>query len=64
MNALWAKGAAGLAGRPAAVWGERNGAVYGFLAGGTLSQLVDKQRTKPVSLVRGAHSRQPPPLSS
>ena len=36
------------------LWEELNTTVYGFLAGVTLSQLVDRQRTKPVSLVRGA----------
>ncbi len=46
------------------LWEELNSTVYGFLTGVTLSQLVDKQRTKPVSLVRGAHSRQPHLLSS
>ena len=46
------------------LWEELNSTVYGFLAGVTLSQLVDRQRTKPVSLVRGAHVRQPHVLSS
>jgi len=47
------------------LWEELNTTVYGFLAGVTLSQLVDRQRTKPVSLVRGpAHPRQPHLLSS
>ncbi len=38
------------------LWEELNTTVYGFLSGVTLAQLVDKQRTKPVSLIRG-HSR-------
>jgi Rrf2 family transcriptional regulator, iron-sulfur cluster assembly transcription factor len=37
------------------LWEELNTTVYGFLSGVTLAQLVDKQRTKPVSLIR--HSR-------
>jgi Rrf2 family iron-sulfur cluster assembly transcriptional regulator len=41
------------------LWEELNTTVYGFLAGVTLSQLVDKQRTKTVSLVRGAKPREP-----
>ena len=46
------------------LWEDLNSTVYGFLDGVTLSQLVDKQRTKPVSIVRGAHSRQPHLISS
>ncbi|MFZ3322374.1 MAG: Fe-S cluster assembly transcriptional regulator IscR [Usitatibacter sp.] len=38
------------------LWEELNTTVYGFLSGVTLAQLVEKQRTKPVSLVRN-HSR-------
>jgi Rrf2 family iron-sulfur cluster assembly transcriptional regulator len=34
------------------LWEELNSTVYGFLSGVTLSQLVDKQRTRPVSVVR------------
>ena len=34
------------------LWEELNSTVYGFLAGVKLSHLVDKQRTKPVSVVR------------
>jgi Rrf2 family iron-sulfur cluster assembly transcriptional regulator len=44
------------------LWEELNATVYGFLKGITLAQLVDKQRTKPVSLVRGQprpHEGQP-----
>jgi Rrf2 family iron-sulfur cluster assembly transcriptional regulator len=36
------------------LWEDLNTTVYGFLAGVTLHQLVEKQRTKPVSLVRNA----------
>src|ERR1700686_2350079 len=36
---------------PHALWEELNTTVYGFLAGVSLSQLVEKQHTKPVSLV-------------
>ena len=35
------------------LWEELNATVYGFLKGVTLAQLVEKQRTKPVSVVRG-----------
>ena len=35
------------------LWEELNATVFGFLKGVTLAQLVEKQRTKPVSLVRG-----------
>jgi Rrf2 family iron-sulfur cluster assembly transcriptional regulator len=38
------------------LWEELNTTVYGFLSGVTLAQLVEKQRTKPVSLIRG-HTR-------
>ncbi len=38
------------------LWEELNTTVYGFLSRVTLSQLVDKQRTRPVSVVRGAKS--------
>jgi len=38
------------------LWEELNTTVYGFLSGVTLAQLVEKQRTKPVSVVRN-HSR-------
>ena len=34
------------------LWEELNATVYGFLAGVTLAQLVERQHTKPVSLVR------------
>jgi Rrf2 family iron-sulfur cluster assembly transcriptional regulator len=35
------------------LWAELNTTVYGFLSGVKLSQLVEKQRTKPVNVVRG-----------
>ena len=35
------------------LWEDLNKTVYGFLAGVKLSQLVEQQRTRPVSLVRG-----------
>ncbi|HXN15554.1 MAG TPA: Fe-S cluster assembly transcriptional regulator IscR [Usitatibacter sp.] len=47
------------------LWEELNTAVHGFLAGVKLSHLVEKQRVKPVSIVRGhAKSRNPAPLSA
>src|ERR1043165_3449108 len=36
------------------LWEELNTTVYGFLSRVTLAQLVEKQRTRPVSVVRGA----------
>ena len=36
------------------LWEELNATVYGFLEGVKLSQLVERQRTKPVSMVRSA----------
>jgi Rrf2 family iron-sulfur cluster assembly transcriptional regulator len=45
------------------LWEELNTTVYGFLAGVKLSQLVEQQRTKPVSLIRGSRSREPHILS-
>ncbi len=41
------------------LWEELNTTVYGFLATVKLSQLVDKQRTRPVSLVRTAREGHP-----
>jgi Rrf2 family iron-sulfur cluster assembly transcriptional regulator len=38
------------------LWEELNTTVYGFLAGVTLAQLVERQHTKPVSVVR-AHPK-------
>ena len=46
------------------LWEELNTTVYGFLAGVKLSHLVDRQRTKPVSLVRGAKAREQQPVSA
>jgi Rrf2 family iron-sulfur cluster assembly transcriptional regulator len=47
------------------LWEELNSTVQGFLAGVSLAQLVDKQRTKPVSLVRhGKTARERQPLSA
>ncbi len=46
------------------LWEELNSTVYGFLSRVTLSQLVDKQRTHPVSLVRGAKSHVTHPVSA
>ena len=47
------------------LWEELNATVYGFLSGVKLSHLVEKQRTKPVSVVRGhARSRDTHPVSA
>ena len=47
------------------LWEELNATVYGFLAGVKLSHLVEKQRTKPVSLVRAqGKARDPHPVSA
>ena len=46
------------------LWEELNTAVYGFLAGVTLSQLVERQRTKPVSVVRHPKPRDHHPISA
>ena len=46
------------------LWEELNTAVYGFLAGVTLSQLVERQRTKTVSVVRHPKSREHHPVSA
>jgi Rrf2 family iron-sulfur cluster assembly transcriptional regulator len=40
------------------LWESLNATVHEFLAGVTLSQLVEKQRTKPVSVVRQRPSRE------
>ena len=45
------------------LWEELNSTVYGFLAGVKLSHLVEKQRTKPVSLVRAHKARDPHPVT-
>jgi len=41
------------------LWEELNSTVAGFLSGVRLSDLVEKQRTKPISLVRGKRESQP-----
>jgi len=47
------------------LWEELNATVYGFLAGVKLSHLVEKQRTKPVSVVRApTKARDPHPVSA
>ncbi|MBC8024085.1 MAG: Rrf2 family transcriptional regulator, partial [Burkholderiales bacterium] len=45
------------------LWEELNTTVYGFLSGVSLAQLVDRQRTRPVSLVR-SKSLQSHPVSA
>jgi Rrf2 family iron-sulfur cluster assembly transcriptional regulator len=46
------------------LWEELNATVYGFLSGVKLSHLVEKQRTKPVSVVRAHARRDPHPVSA
>ena len=47
------------------LWEELNSTVHGFLSGVMLSHLVEKQRTKPVSVVRAhAKARDPHPVSA
>ena len=46
------------------LWEELNATVYGFLAGVKLSQLAEKQHTRPVALIRGVKSREEQPLSA
>ena len=41
------------------LWEELNTTVYGFLESVNLSQLVERQRTKPVSVMRGPKARDP-----
>jgi Rrf2 family iron-sulfur cluster assembly transcriptional regulator len=46
------------------LWEDLNHTVYGFLDGVKLSALVEKQKTRPVSVVRAAKPlRQPHPIS-
>jgi Rrf2 family iron-sulfur cluster assembly transcriptional regulator len=45
------------------LWEELNTTVAGFLSGVKLSDLVEKQRTKPISVVRG-HKRESQPASA
>ena len=47
------------------LWEELNTTVYGFLAGVTLAQLVERQRSKPVNVVRPQpKARETQPLSA
>ena len=46
------------------LWEELNTTVYGFLAGVKLSQLVDRQRTKPVSVVRAKGREESQPITA
>jgi hypothetical protein len=41
------------------LWEELNSTVAGFLSGVKLSDLVEKQRTKRISVVRGKRESQP-----
>ena len=46
------------------LWEELNTTVYGFLSGVSLAQLVEKQRTRPVSVVRSPRSHNIHPVSA
>jgi Rrf2 family iron-sulfur cluster assembly transcriptional regulator len=46
------------------LWEELNNTVYGFLAGVTLAQLVEKQRTRTVNVLRPHAKREPQPVSA
>ncbi len=46
------------------LWEELNATVYGFLSGVKLSHLVERQRARPVSVVRGAKSRESHPVTA
>ena len=46
------------------LWEELNTTVFGFLSGVSLAQLVEKQRTHPVSVVRHPRSHQAHPVSA
>ena len=46
------------------LWEELNNTVYGFLAGVSLAQLVEKQRTKTVNVVRPHSKREPQSVSA
>src|SRR3954464_5556215 len=46
------------------LWEELNTTVYGFLEGVPLSQLVEKQRTRTVSVVRNPRSHSSHPVSA
>ena len=45
------------------LWAELNTTVYGFLDGVKLSDLVERQKTKTVSVVRSPRAREPLPVS-
>ena len=45
------------------LWEELNTTVYGFLAGVSLAQLVEKQRAQPVNVVRAPAKRATHPIS-
>src|SRR3954468_22226385 len=46
------------------LWEELNTTIDGFLSNVSLAQLVEKQRTRPVSVVRGKRSHDPHPVSA
>ncbi|MGZ5102536.1 MAG: Fe-S cluster assembly transcriptional regulator IscR [Usitatibacter sp.] len=46
------------------LWEELNTTVHGFLSGVSLAQLVEKQRTRPVSVVRAPKSHEIRPISA
>lgn len=46
------------------LWVELNTTVHGFLAGVSLSQLVERQRTQTVAVVRAPRKVQPTPVSA
>jgi Rrf2 family iron-sulfur cluster assembly transcriptional regulator len=46
------------------LWEELNTTVYGFLEGVSLSQLVEKQRRQPVSVVQSPRKSQTHPISA
>ncbi|MEO7743728.1 MAG: Fe-S cluster assembly transcriptional regulator IscR [Usitatibacter sp.] len=45
------------------LWEDLNSTVYGFLDGVKLSHLVERQKTKTVSVVRSPRAREPLPVS-
>jgi len=46
------------------LWEDLNATVYGFLRGVTLAHLVEKQRTRKVSVVRHARTHEPTTVSA
>jgi len=46
------------------LWEELNTTIDGFLSNVSLAQLVEKQRTRPVSVVRHARAQTPHPVSA